>query len=88
MEVKYDPSVTSLETIIETVSDLGYEALQWETSDAEASAVKATNERVIQITIDGMLGYVHVIFKKGSSRILTRSYIVIFRRKLMLDSNH
>ncbi|KAF9513562.1 hypothetical protein BS47DRAFT_1457376 [Hydnum rufescens UP504] len=69
MEVKYDPSVTSLETIIETVSDLGYEALQWETSDAEVSTVKATNERVIQITIDGMLEYVHVIFEKVNARL-------------------
>ena len=58
MQVIYDPSVTSAQTIIETVSDLGYEALQWETFDIDATDVKAVNERVVQINIEAMSGYV------------------------------
>jgi copper chaperone CopZ len=74
MEVVYDPSITSAQTIIKTVTDLGYEALQWETSNIDAPEVKTVNERVVQISIEATCGYVYaLVFWQGCIQALRRT---------------
>lgn len=65
MTVIHDPVVTSVDTIIRKISDIGYEAVQWDTSDVDpdvspSKAIETT--RTVQIKLDGMFcGCVYIV---------------------------